>query len=149
MESLFTEPIVLVASSVAVIAAGLAWSIRSGQSFERSGGRFGFLALPGLLEVAAFYSLAIHMHSRLGGWPDFIGTEQLPSELATHAEISGWVFAIVLVVALGMPLVMALYAMVPRLRSHMIDPAFCGAACWSCLFLTALAPAGFQQWWWD
>jgi hypothetical protein len=138
-----------VALLITVAAAALAWSISPKQGAGRSRGWFALTALPGLLAVSAFYSLAIRMHSRLGGWPDFYGTERLPRELVAHADVSQWVFSVVLLAAVGMPLVLALFAVVPRLRSSMVYPAFCGVACWLCLFLTALAPAGFQQWWWD
>ncbi|MHC5211041.1 MAG: hypothetical protein ACYTG2_10015 [Planctomycetota bacterium] len=149
METPIHNPIVLVALSIAITAAALGWSLRQGQGSGRSRRWYVLTALPGLLALSGFYSLAIHMHFRLGGWPDFYGTQKLPPELVTHADYSGALFGIVLLVALGMPLVLALCAMVARLRSRMIHPAACGAACWACLLLTQLAPAGFLRWWWD
>ena len=149
MSSAFTGPIFLAALSVLVTVAALGWAISKGQGSSLSRGWLVFAALPGLIALLGFYSLAFHMHSSLGAWPDFYGTEGLPQALVTHHNLSSWAFTVALLIALGMPLVLALCALVPRLRSHMIYPSFCGAACWLCLFLTALSPAGFQNWWWD
>lgn len=149
METPLTNPMFMVSMLITLGAAVIALASSTRQGAARIGRWLALSAVPGLLVLAAFYSLAIHMHWRLGGWPDFIGTNQLPRELAVHAVASYWVFSGVLLLALGMPLVLALYALVPRLRTRMVHPAFCGVTCWLSLFLTALAPAGFQQWWWD
>ena len=149
MEGSIFSPVVLYTWSIVMIVAALVWSFAQGQGSERSRGWLALTTLPGLLVLLAFYSLAIHMHSRLGGWPDFYGTAQLPPELVTHANIAGWVFSFVVLLVLGVPLALALCALVPRLRCGMIYPAFGGAACWLGLLLCGLAPAGFQNWWWD
>ncbi len=144
-----SNPFILTALSRTSAAAALVWSLGQGQLAARSTRWLSFAAVPGLVAIAAFYALAIHMHSSLGGWPDFYGTAQLPPDLAAHAEVTSQVFMAVVLLAFGMPLLLAFCALVPRLRAHMVYPAFCGVACWGCLFLTALAPAGFQRWWWD
>ncbi|HIK59309.1 MAG: hypothetical protein ABGY71_05285 [bacterium] len=149
MGNVIYQPIVLASLSVTLIAMALVWSMRQKKGSERSRWWFAFTTLPGLLSLLTFYSLAIHMYFALGGWPDFYGTEGLTPELVTHADISRWLFSNALLLGLGMPVVLAFFAVVPRLRSNMIYPAFCGAICWLCLLMTALAPAGFQQWWWD
>ncbi len=149
MDNVVFQPIVLPALSVTLIAAALVWSVMQGQGSGRSRRWFVVTTLPGLLPLMSFYSLAVHMYIRLGGWPDFYGTHKLPSDLVTHYKISEGLFTIGVLIAIGMPVLLALYALVPRLRSGMIYPAFCGAACWLSLFLTALAPEGFQRWWWD
>lgn len=148
MESLF-NPLVLVFLSMVVTAAVVFWAIGRGQGAEHSRWWFGCAALPGLLVLAAFYSLAIHMHTRLGGWPDFYGTDRLPGGLLPHVQFAYWMFTAGLLLALCMPAVLAVFALAPRLRSGMIYPASCGLACWLGLLLTALAPTGFLQWWWD
>ena len=147
-QSIF-QPIVLAALSVASIALAMAWSLIQGQGSGRSRRWLALLTLPGLLALVSFYSLAVHMHIRLSGWPERIGTDGFPPDLFTHHDISNGFFGIASLLVLGMPAVLALFALVPRLRSNMIYPAFCGTACWLCLALTALAPAGFLQWWWD
>ena len=45
-------------------------------------------SLPGLLALALFYSLAIHMHWTLGSWPSGIGTTGFPPALVSHANIA-------------------------------------------------------------
>ncbi|MDE0904370.1 MAG: hypothetical protein OSB42_07040 [Planctomycetota bacterium] len=143
------QPIVLAALSIVSIAVAMAWSYIQGQGSGRSRRWLALLTLPGLLALVSFYSLAVHMHVRLSGWPERIGTDGFPPDLITHQGISNGFFVIALVLALVIPTVLALLALVPQLRSNMIYPAFCGTACWLCLALTALAPAGFLQWWWD
>lgn len=143
------QPIVLAALSVASIAGAMAWSLIQRQGPERSRRWLALLTLPGLLALVSFYSLAVHMHIRLSGWPERIGTDGFPPDLITHRDISDGFFGIALLLALVMPAVLALFALVPQVRSRVIYPAFCGTACWLCLSLTALAPAGFLRWWWD
>jgi hypothetical protein len=142
------SPLALAAISVATTAAVLVRSVRRGAGHGR-GWWIGLTALPGLLALSAFYSLALRMHSRLGGWPNFYGNEMLPPELVTHAEASLALYSFLMLLALGMPLVLALFALAPRLRPSMIYPAACGAACWAAFFLTLCAPAGFLHWCWD
>jgi hypothetical protein len=149
MNHLIFQPIMLAALSVASIAGAMAWSLIQGQGYGRSRRRLALLTLPGLLALVSFYSLAVHMHIRLSGWPERIGTDEFPPDLITHHDISNGFILIALLLALVMPAVLALFALVPQLRSRMIYPAFSGTACWLCLSLTALAPAGFLQWWWD
>lgn len=143
------SPLILIVFSMAATAAALACSIFGGPGFRRPGRWIGLTTLPGLLALAAFYSLALHMHARLGGWPDFYGTGQLPPELVTHARITMLLWGQVLLLALAMPLVLAVFALVPRLRPGLIYPAFLGAACWAGLLLSLCAPSGFLNWWWD
>ena len=143
------SPLALVAFSLATLAASLAWSIGRGHGARLRRGWCSLTAVPGLVALSAFYSLAIHMHARLGGWPELSGSETLPPELVTHARVSLALFTYVLLLALGMPLVLTLFALVPRLRPVMLYAATCGAACWAGLALTFCAPSGFLQWWWD
>ena len=51
-------------------------------------------ASPALLMVALFYSLALHMHKSLGGWPTSIGFDGFPAPLVTHASVTTGYFAI-------------------------------------------------------
>ena len=147
-QSIF-QPTTLAALSVVSLAIAMAWSVIQGQGSGRSRRWLALLTLPGLLALVSFYSLAVHMHVRLGGWPERIGSDGFPADLIIHDGISSGLFSVALVLALGMPAVLALLALVPQLRSNMIYPAFCGTTCWLCLALTALAPAEFLQWWWD
>ena len=149
MGSFNLSPIVWVFLVFIFTVAALTWSMRQGDGAPRPRGLFFLAALPGLLAILTFSSLAIHMHFSLGGWPDFYGTEGVSQALITHAELAYMMFTIAILAGFSMPLVAALFALVPRLRSSAVYPSFCGVVCWLCLFMTALAPAGFQRWWWD
>ncbi len=130
--------------------SALAYSFRHGQGSLLSRKGLILTAGPGVLMLAAFYSLAIHMNSQLGGWPDFIGDHGVPQQVIMHVDVAQWLFTIIiLLAAFGMPLVMGVFSLAPKLRDKLIYPAFCGTVCWLCLFLTALAPSGFLLWWWD
>src|SRR4051812_27169123 len=53
-------------------------------------------ALPGVLMLALFYSLAFHMHQTLGGWPISIGERGFPSALVMHTAVTANVFIVLL-----------------------------------------------------
>jgi hypothetical protein len=107
------------------------------------------LFVPGLITMGIFYSFAARMHSSLNGWPDFCDCEQLPPTLLLHSDIMYWAFGINLLMALCIPIALILFYAVPRLRPHMVYPAFLGSASWLCFFATFFAPAGFLNWFWD
>ena len=147
-DSLFSLSSLMVWSIASTLAA-LMWSFRVRAQPFGSRRWLGITALPGLLALASFFSFAVHMHSRLGGWPDFCGTYKLPHDLVVHYQISGWLFSSLLVSLICMPLVLALFAAVPQLRPRMIYPACFSVMSWLCFFTTLLAPNGFLDWWWD
>ena len=143
------NPIFLIIISVAITAIALVYSIIHRDQSKLTRRWVFLLSLPGLIMVAGFYSFAARMHSALGGWPDSNGTEELPKNLLLHDGIQSWMFFVTFLVALLIPLVLALFSLVPRLRTRLIYPAFFGSACWLCLFATQLAPKGFLYWFWD
>ena len=51
--------------------------------YRQSKSNLVFLFLPGLINLAAFYSLALHMYLSLDGWADF-GRESLSDTLYVH-----------------------------------------------------------------
>ena len=144
-----TNPPFLVTLSVLMTTVALAYSFRQGQSSLLSLKGLILIAGPGVLTLVAFYSLAVHMNSQFGGWPDFIGDDGFPQQLIVHAAFAQWTFVVVLLAALAMPLLVGIFSLVPKLRAKIVYPASCGMACWLCLFLTAFAPRGFLNWWWD
>ena len=148
MNAIFS-PLSLASLSILLTMGALAYSFRQGQGSQLS--RKGLLLTtgPGLLMLVAFYSLAIHMNSQLGGWPKFNGERGLPQQVIMHADIATGFFGVILLAALAMPLVIGAFASAPKLRAKLVYPALCGSACWLCLFLTAFAPSGFLNWWWD
>ena len=88
MGSFNLSPIVWVLLAFILTVAAFTWSMRQGGSAPRPRGLFFLAALPGLLAILTFSSLALHMHSSLGGWPDFYGTKGLSQALITHAELA-------------------------------------------------------------
>jgi len=89
--------------------------------------------LPGFIMAGLFYSLALHMHRHLGGWPAALGTGGLPPSLETHAQLAVGTFGLLFLVnALGLPLMFATCAAVPRWRGGLfILGAYAMSSCLS------------------
>lgn len=106
--------------------------------------------LPYLLALMFFYSLAIHMHVALGGWPERIGTEGFPPALLMHADIQGaymsGLFFFTVFVASALLLICLL---VPMLRHLAVYFALQGLGLLVFLGQMYLAPNGYVRWWWD
>ena len=145
----FSFPLSIAFCSIAITAIALARSMGQKNRSEISREWALLLCAPGLITMGVFYSFAARMHSALKGWPNFYGSEQLPPTLLLHDEALGWIFTITVLIALCIPIALFLFYAVPRLRHHIIYPAFLGSASWLCLFATQLAPTGFLNWFWD
>lgn len=149
MGNSLSNPLMWMVLSLVTTAGAFVWSLNQGQRPRCPRWLLGLLLMPGVVVLASFYSLAYRMHACLGGWPDFNGIRRLPPELHSHAELAlsafGWVFLVMFV----MPVLYAVFSMVPRLRPGMIYPSLFGAAAWLSLLATQLAPGGFLEWWWD
>lgn len=103
-----------------------------------------------LLVVGLFYSLALHMHRRLGGWPERLGEEGFPDALVLHAGIAHGAFgALLLGVLLVLPLALVFCACVPGARSGLPYLGINGFLSVVAFGITQLAPAPFLNWWWD
>ena len=105
--------------------------------------------LPYLLALMLFYSLAIHMHQSLGGWPG-IGTDGFPQALLIHDKIQGFYISYLLLFTIFVvPAIILVCLLVPRWRQlvvyclvHLVSlPIF--------FVLMQLAPEGYLYWWWD
>ena len=59
--------------------------------YRQSKSNLVFLFLPGLVNLATFYSLALHMYLSLGDWPG-IGTEGFPDALYVHYTLMTYPF---------------------------------------------------------
>ena len=149
MAHTLTNPLLLYSALILGTLVALAWALTRGQGSSSSRKWLALSASPGLLALLTVFSLALHLHSSLGDWPGNIGTEGFTQALLTHYNIAAWLFTAAILLAIGMPLVILVCALAPRLRAQMIYPSLCGVACWLCLFLTTLAPSGFLDWWWD
>jgi hypothetical protein len=107
-------------------------------------------ALPALAMLGLFYSLAVHMHQSLGGWPTSIGERGFPSSLVTHAGIATGYFSILLLVSLfAWPVALLLCAFVRRWRRGIFYLGVYALSCFVCFGAMLLAPPQFLYWWWD
>lgn len=106
------------------------------------------LAVP-ISASALFFTLALHMHRSLGGWPETIGNRGFPEGLLRHESAAFMAFGILLVGLLLSPLALLLCAAAPRLRGGLSPIATYAAASIAALLLTNLAPDPFLYWWWD
>lgn len=107
-------------------------------------------ALPAVVTLASFYSLAVHMHRSLGDWPGSIGTNGFPSALVTHAEVTGNLFSLLLLGSMfaWSPAVL-LSALIDRCRGALPYLGVFALSCFACFAAMLLAPSPFLYWWWD
>jgi len=106
--------------------------------------------LPALAMLGLFYSLAVHMHQSLGGWPTSIGERGFASSLITHAGIATGYFSILLLVSLfAWPVALLLCAVVRRWRRGIFYLGVYALSCLVCFGAMLLAPSQFLNWWWD
>ena len=106
------------------------------------------LALP-VSVLALFFSLALHMHRSLGGWPEAIGTSGFPEQLLLHDSITTQAFALLLLALLVTPAALLVCSTSPRLRQTLSPLATFAIAGVVAVGLTRLAPEPFLYWWWD
>jgi hypothetical protein len=107
-------------------------------------------ALPGLLALALFYSLAIHMHYALGAWPSAIGMSGFPPALVSHANIATSYFWISLLVSIyTLPVVILVCLFVSRWRRLVPYFALYAFVFIITLILMQCAPDRFLYWWMD
>ena len=107
-------------------------------------------ALPSLLMLGAFYSLAVHMRLTLGHWPDSIGTIGFPERLIAHGRFAWEFYAALLASSMVVvPIGTVICLLAPRWRRGAIYFASFGVFYGVCWGLMLLAPSGFLNWWWD
>ena len=100
--------------------------------------------------VGLFYSLALHMHRRLGSWPESIGEIGFPDGLILHAHVAqGAIGALLLCTVFVLPLALLFCASVPQLRSCLRYLVVYGISSIAAVGIMQLAPAAFLYWWWD
>ena len=107
-------------------------------------------ALPSLLMLGIFYSLAIHMRWRLGAWPQSIGDRGFPAALSTHGRLA-WDYCalLFLVSSVVVPLGLLVCLVVVRWRRFLRYFALYALLYVVCWGLMLLAPRPFLTWWWD
>ena len=117
--------------------------------YRQSKSNLFFLFLPGLINLAAFYSMALHMYLTLDGWADF-GIESLSDNLYVHYALMTYPFFISFFFPLILfgPLWIIFYLIKP-IRPLLDKVAAFGVSCVISTLLTQLAPSGFLYWFWD
>ena len=107
-------------------------------------------ALPSFVFLCLYFSLVVHMHRTLGGWPSGIGVGGFPAALAAHANATEVSFAVVGFISILLaPAALLVCLFVPRWRHLAFYFAFCSvlfAISWA---LMGLAPEPFLGWWRD
>ena len=107
-------------------------------------------ALPSLIMLGLFYSLAIHMYRSLGGWPASIGERGFPPSLLTHADVTVLYFSVLFLSSVYLiPAAIVVCLFVQRWRPFI--PYFALYAVlffvgWGCMHF---APEPFLYWWRD
>ena len=100
--------------------------------------------------LCLFYSLAIHMHRRLDGWPRTIGDQGFPEALVVHADFAQLAFGSLLLGCLFvLPLAVVLCLCVPRMRGGLYYLGIYALVGLASFGATLLAPEPFLNWWWD
>jgi hypothetical protein len=118
--------------------------------YERAPKGMIFAALPGLTGLLLFYSLAIHMHLSLGGWPTSIGEYGFPRALIVHSAVTIDLFGALFLSLFLFPIPILVCLLVERWRQFAVYFAVCATACLLCLALAQFAaPAQFLYWWND
>ena len=106
--------------------------------------------LPYLLALLLFYSLAIHMHQSLEGWPERNGTDGFPPELLMHDRIQGgYISCLLLFIIFVMPAIILVCLLVSRWRHLVVCFVLHLVSLPVCYGLMQLAPEGYLYWWWD
>ena len=106
--------------------------------------------LPYLLALMLFYSLAIHMHQSLAGWPERIGTDGFPQALLIHDKIQGFYISYLLLFTIFVvPAIILVCLLVSRWRHLVVYFVLLLVSLPVCYVLMQLAPEGYLYWWWD
>jgi hypothetical protein len=140
----------LVALAAGALAVAIAPILGSRSAGRRDRTAHVMAALPPIASLCLFYSLALHMHQRLGEWPRVIGDRGFPVDLVMHADVALFTFGSVVAGFLFVcPVAALLCAAVPRLRSSLRYVGIYAMTCGVAFALMQLAPNPFLAWWWD
>src|SRR6185436_9220623 len=105
-------------------------------------------ALPGVVMLALFYSLALHMHQSLGGWPTSIGERGFSPALVAHSWIAVNVFILLFFSLFGLPIPILICSFVESWRRFNVYFAVYAGVILLCFAVTQLAaPPQFLYWW--
>jgi len=106
--------------------------------------------IPSLITLSLFYSLALHMYFKLGGWPSSIGTRGFSSLLVIHSDIATTFFYIVAMITIFLsPVIIVTCLCVEKWRKYILFWIVNAASFGVVWFAIHLAPSNFLYWWWD
>ena len=139
--------LVMLAGILALVAIVAAFFMRPARPSRMA---VAVAVLPASLMLALFYSLALHMHQSLGGWPVSIGDHGFPAALALHGSIATIYFSLlVLANTFAWPVTFLLCLLIPRWRVCVYYLGCYALACLVCFGAMLLTPSQFLNWWWD
>ncbi len=143
------SPVLLVVLLAGVLAlAGIVVAFRM-RPAQQSAVAVAIAALPALVMLLLFYSLAIHMRQSLGSWPTSIGELGFPATLTAHCGIAQDCFSFLLLSMLAWPIIFLVCLLIRRWRVCVYYLGIYALACLSCIGAMMLAPSPFLDWWWD
>ena len=100
--------------------------------------------------LGLFFSLAMHMHRSLGGWPPHLGTHGFPDALKTHFYFASQAFSTLLLgTFIALPIGLAICGLIPRLRVGLRPLGYYALTSGIAMAAMILAPSPFLRWWWD
>jgi len=131
-------------ASIPVMAGLTLWPMRTSPWW------ISLAVLPSAVVLILYYSLVVHMHLTLGGWPTSIGMSGFPAGLRLHADLALASWNVVLAANLLLwPIAVIICAAVPRWRRAVLPVGLYAVAHAICVGLMFLGPAGFISWWLD
>lgn len=105
---------------------------------------------PGLLFLMTFVSLAFHMHSTLGRWPESIGNHGFSTALNIHGDVAFGFFNYFLLFTIFVwPVLVVATALFPKLKPSLPQVVGLGLSFWIFVPWILLAPERLLYWWWD
>ncbi len=103
-------------------------------------------AAPSFVMLALFYSLALHLYLRYGGWSITAGEHGVPVILLAHAAFAGYVYiGASLMTAFGLPAAALVCIFVPRWRPAVLYIGLSIALFLLSVQLMKLAPQPFLR----
>ena len=102
-----------------------------------------------VLFLLLYFSLAWHLHSALGGWPDRIGLNPGTTAFRIHdsaAALFFWLGTLLVPVSALAAFLFSFFPGYRRAALYYAIFAFAGFVAWAAMHL---APTPFLIWWWD
>lgn len=107
------------------------------------------LVTPSLFYLVMFYTLAVHMHQSLGGWPTSIGDRGFPEGLVLHANLVRVCFYVLLMGTVFIWPAIFFPAVLFKVRFALPYLSIHAVSFTAAFGLMLMAPEPFLYWWWD